>query len=174
MIRMPLKSHRGPLPALTVALADLREALRRDVERLAGEIGERNVFKPDKLRAATAHVERAFASAGFKVSRQSYEVHGELCHNLEVEIPGKARREEIVVVGAHYDSVSGCAGANDNGSGVAAVSGLARAWAGREPARTLRFVAFVNEEPPFFQTEQWAVWCTHDVAGSETRTSSPC
>ena len=92
--------------------------------------------------------------AGYKVNRQSYQARGEPCHNLEVEIPGKTRGGEIVVVGAHYDSVSGCVGANDNGSGVAAVLALARAWSGRESARTLRFVAFVNEEPPFFQTEQ--------------------
>jgi len=47
----------------------------------------------------------------------------------------------------------GSPGANDNGSGVAGVLALARAWAKREPSRTIRFVAFVNEEPPFFQTD---------------------
>ena len=154
MIRMPLKSHRGALPALTVEQVALRDSLRRDVHKLAIEIGERNVFKPDGLRASTAYLEEEFARAGYKVIRQSYQAHGEPCHNLVAEIPGKTRAGEIVVVGGHYDSVSGCVGANDNGSGVAAVLALARSWAGREPARTLRFVAFVNEEPPFFQTEQ--------------------
>ena len=154
MIQMPLKSHRGPLPALTEEQITLTNLLRRDVEKLASEIGERNVFKPHGLRAATAYVEREFVRAGYKVIRQSYQAHGEPCHNLEVEIPGRTRGGEIVVVGAHYDSVFGCVGANDNGSGVAAMLAVARAWSARESARTLRFVAFVNEEPPFFQTEQ--------------------
>jgi homoaconitase/3-isopropylmalate dehydratase large subunit len=121
MIRMPLKSHRDPLPALTPEQGALADSLRHDVQKLATVIGERNVFKPDGLRAATAFVEGEFVRAGYKVVRQSYEAHGELCHNLEVEIPGKTRPGEIVVVGAHYDSVSGCVGANDNGSGMAAV-----------------------------------------------------
>ena len=86
--------------------------------------------------------------------RLGYEVRGKTCHNLEVEIPGRQRPEEIVVVGAHYDSVPGCPAANDNGSGVAALLALARAFAQAEPARTVRFVAFVNEEPPFYYTSE--------------------
>jgi Zn-dependent M28 family amino/carboxypeptidase len=45
-------------------------------------------------------------------------------------------------------------GANDNGSGVAAVLELARVFAEAKPARTLRLVAFVNEEPPFFKADE--------------------
>ena len=59
---------------------------------------------------------------------------------------------ENVVVGAHYDTVVGCPGANDNATGVAAVLELAQRFSGRPQPRTIRFVAFVNEEPPFFQT----------------------
>jgi hypothetical protein len=154
MIRMPLKSFAGPLPALTSAQEAVRDGLRRHVEKLAGEIGERNVFKPKKLPAAADYIEGVFTNAGFKVTRQGYEVYRETCHNLVAEVVGQQHREEIVVAGAHYDSVSGSPGANDNGSGVAALLELARAWSGRQPARTLRFVAFANEEPPFFQTEQ--------------------
>ncbi len=58
-----------------------------------------------------------------------------------------------MVVGAHYDTVPGCPGANDNGSGVVATLALADAMAGTKAARTLRFVLFVNEEPPHFQTD---------------------
>ena len=71
---------------------------------------------------------------------------GTACCNLEVEIPGTARPEEIVVVGAHYDTVPGTPGANDNASGVAATLALARRFAKRKIGRTLRFVAFANEE----------------------------
>jgi Zn-dependent M28 family amino/carboxypeptidase len=153
MIRMPLKSYAGALPPLTAGQIELRDRLKRGVEALAGEIGERNVFLPKKLQAAAEYIEGAFSTAGYKVIQHSYTVMGESCHNLEVEIPGTTRPQEIVIVGAHYDSVAGCPGANDNGSGVAALLALAEKFAGAQPLRTLRFVAFVNEEPPFFWTD---------------------
>ncbi len=82
---------------------------------------------------------------------------GKTCANIEFEIPG--RGPEIIVIGAHYDSVFGSPGANDNGSGVAALLALARRFAARPPgARTLRFVAFTNEEPGHFQTEAMGSW----------------
>jgi Zn-dependent M28 family amino/carboxypeptidase len=74
--------------------------------------------------------------------------------NIEVEVEGAALASEIIVVGAHYDSVVGAVGANDNGSGVAAVLELARLFREAKPARTLRLVAFVDEELPFFKTNQ--------------------
>ena len=151
---MPLKSFRGPLPQLTTEQIALSDKLRRHVEKLAGEIGERNVYLPKKFAAAADYIEATFTNVGHTVSRQSFIVMGERCHNLEVEIRGASIPEEIVVIGAHYDSVVGAQGANDNGSGTAAVLALANFPSLHEPARTLRFVAFANEEPPFFQTEQ--------------------
>ncbi len=74
--------------------------------------------------------------------------------NLEVERKGTRRPQEIVIVGAHYDSAPGSPGADDNGSGVAALLALAARFARAGPGRTIRFVAFVNEEPPFFHTDQ--------------------
>jgi Zn-dependent M28 family amino/carboxypeptidase len=84
--------------------------------------------------------------------RYPYQVRNVECANLEVTRRGTSRPEEIILVGAHYDSVEGCPGANDNGSGVAALLELSR----QIPPLpcTVRFVAFVNEEPPFFQTDQ--------------------
>ncbi len=74
--------------------------------------------------------------------------------NIEVEVAGGSGAGEVVIIGAHYDSVLGAVGANDNGSGVAAVLELARLFRDARPARTVRFVAFVNEEPPFYRSEQ--------------------
>jgi hypothetical protein len=153
MIRMPLESYDGPLPLLNQQQEAAMETMKRDVQRLAGDIGERNVSRPDMLRAAADFIEREFHQAGYTVISQRFHVHDVECRNLIVEIPGLSLADEIVVVGAHYDSAQHSPGANDNGSGVAALLALARSWAGSEPARTLRFVAFVNEEPPFFQTE---------------------
>lgn len=154
MIRMPLESFAGPwLPPSQEEVA-LRESLKRDVQLLGGDIGERNLFAQGTLAAAAKSIEAALVEAGYQVNWHGYEVRGAMSHNLEVEIPGGQRRHEIVVIGAHYDSVSGSPGANDNASGVAALLALARSFATAKPERTLRFVAFVNEEPPFFWTAE--------------------
>jgi hypothetical protein len=130
----------------------LRAELLADVQKLAGEIGERNMSRYPELLAAGDFIESSLAGAGLSPRRVSYELRGRACHNIEVEIPGTS--EEIFLIGAHYDSVLGCPGANDNGSGVAALLALARRFAGKPTGKTLRFVAFVNEEPPYFQTEE--------------------
>src|SRR4051794_7514196 len=117
----------------------LRAALTADVEKLAGDIGERNMNHYPQLVAAADFIEASLTSAGLTPRRDSYELHGRALHNIEVEIRGAG--SEILVVGAHYDSVFGCPGANDNGSGVAALLALARRFAGKQMAKTLRFVA---------------------------------
>src|SRR6266513_1519721 len=146
-MRMPGKnvSAAGPLSSDEVVL---REELRANVQKLAGEIGERNMWHYAQLNAAADFIENSFSQAGLHPRRDSYELRGQACHNIEAEIPGA--RPEVVLIGAHYDSVFGSPGANDNGSGVAATLALARRFAGRKPEHTLRFVAFVNEEPPYF------------------------
>lgn len=152
MIRMPGKSYRGPLPALSATELELCATLRRDVEKLAGQIGERNCWRPRELEAAADFIHAALEAAGYQVQRQAF-VAGDLtCYNIETQILGQRLSEEIVLVGAHYDSVIGSPGANDNASAVAALLALARMFAGKKTARTLRFVAFANEEPPFFKT----------------------
>ena len=147
MIRMPGKNVVTAAPLSPDEIA-LREELRADVQKLAGEIGERNMWHYPQLNAAADFIEDSFTRAGLHPRRDSYELRGQTCHNIETEIPGA--RPEIILIGAHYDSVFGSPGANDNGSGVAATLALARRFAGRKTEHTLRFVAFVNEEPPYF------------------------
>lgn len=124
--------------------------LQRHVEVLAGEIGERHVWRPEALRSAADYVRAQWSSLGFQVEAQSYQTHGMRCDNLEVAIPGNAHPDEAIVVGAHYDTVAGSPGADDNASGVAALIEIARALRGLPLRRTVKLVAFVNEEPPFF------------------------
>src|SRR5688572_18501512 len=153
MIRMPGDSWSGPLPELTSAQRALSDSLRGDVQELAGRIGSRSILAPSKLAAAADYVERRLKDAGFSPQRQTFVVKGVPCHNLEVEIRGVRTPEEIVVIGAHYDSAYSCPAANDNASGTAALLALAAEFASAAPARTLRFVAFTNEEPPWFLTD---------------------
>jgi hypothetical protein len=152
MIQMPGKSFRGPLPTLTPSQRSLAEELRRDVDMLAGVIGRRNVSYVNGLHAAVDFLEKSLTDAGYSVRRQSYAVAGVGCSNLEVEIQGTALPDEIIIIGAHYDSVDDSPAANDNASGAAATLALARRCKDAQPSRTVRFVLFVNEEPPFFQT----------------------
>jgi hypothetical protein len=156
MIHMPGESYRGPVPSLNEDEQRLRDALRRDVEVLAGDIGARSVLFPRQLARAADHLEAQLAESGYSPVRQCFEVEGVSCCNIEAELTGGDLAAEVVVVGGHYDSVteSGlfCPGANDNASGAAATLALARAFAGRPMRRTVRFVLFVNEEPPHFQT----------------------
>ena len=153
MIGMPGRSYRGELPPADEALLALADELRRDVTRLAVNIGERNLQnRPQALAQAADWIETSFRAAGLAPDRQKYEVAGFTCCNVEAEIRGST--PEVVVVGAHYDTVPGTPGANDNASGVAATLALARRLAGKKPRRTLRFVAFVNEEKPYAHTEQ--------------------
>jgi len=153
MIKMPGRSHQGPLPPLTDEQRRLEKELRSHVQTLAGQIGERNVFHHDRLVLAADYIRKTLAGAGYEVRLQPYEVEGRICENVEAEVRGSRRPDDIIVIGAHYDSVQGSPGANDNASGVAAMLALARAFVKAPQARTLRFVAFTNEEPPLFQTE---------------------
>ena len=133
--------------------------MRRHVCQLAEEIGERNVQRrPGELAQAADYVQAEFAGSGGTVRRQEYPVRDVVCANIELELPGRRQAQEIIVVGAHYDSVVGSAGANDNGSGVAALLCLGTRCAQETFDRTLRFVAFANEEAPFFQTEAMGSW----------------
>jgi Zn-dependent M28 family amino/carboxypeptidase len=152
MVKVPGATHTGSLPALSAAGTLPAENLRRHVEAVASR--EHNVFHPRELEAAAKYIEGALSRFGYRVEAQRFAAApGEEVRNIEVEVKGGAQAAEIVLVGAHYDSVAGAVGANDNGSGVAAVLELARLLKDARPARTLRFVLFVNEEPPFFQTD---------------------
>jgi Zn-dependent M28 family amino/carboxypeptidase len=154
MIGMPGKSYDGPLPPLTAEEAALSASLKRDVTELASTIGIRNWLTHARLETAADYLEKRLKESGFAVSRQTYTVDGNPFHNLEVEIRGATAPDEIVVVGGHYDSVVSCPGANDNATGAAATVALAAAFAKEKPARTLRFVAFTNEEPPHYRTDE--------------------
>jgi hypothetical protein len=152
MVSVPGESHSGPLKPLTAEESQLRDNLRRHVEAVASR--EHNVFHFAALEAAALYIEDALAGARYTAQAQRYTVAAGEVRNIEAELTGSARPGEIIVVGAHYDSVFGSPGANDNGSGVAATLELARLFRNRQSARTLRFVLFVNEEPPYFKTRE--------------------
>ena len=132
----------------------LERRLMNHVGVLGSTIGERNLHRPRALRAAAEYIRQVWTAQGLVVSEETYEVAGQPCANLVAELKGSDRAREIVVVGAHYDSVFGSPGANDNGTGVALLLEMSLALKQESLSRPVRFVAFVNEEPPYFLTEQ--------------------
>jgi len=153
MFRMPGKSYRGPLPPLTAEELELVGRLRAHGTVLAGDIGPRSVpLFTEGLRKAQRYIQDAFLEIGLTPRAQTYDVDGEQVANIEASLDGLTRPEEIVLVGAHYDAFASCPGANDNASGVAGLLEIARSVRRGRLSRTIRFVAFVNEEPPWFTT----------------------
>ncbi|WP_333843636.1 M28 family peptidase [Pelomicrobium sp.] len=153
MTGMPGKAFTGPSPPLSAEERLLRDQLEGHVRTLAGEIGERSLWNPAGLEAAARYIRDAFEREGWQVSEQPYRVEGRQVRNIEAAKPGISNPQAIVLVGAHYDSLVGTPGANDNATGTAALLALARLLKERPLARTVRLVAFVNEEPPFFHTD---------------------
>lgn len=148
MLNMPGRSFSGSPPALSKNELVLRDNLRRHLTVLAADIGERNNLKYENLCRAAAYIEDQFKESGYEPRLDSFEVQGKKYTNVEATIKGASRR--IIVIGAHYDTVAGCPGADDNGTGIVSVLELARLLKGVKTQCTLRFVAFPNEEYPFF------------------------
>jgi Peptidase family M28 len=153
MIWMPGQSYSQALPPLRSIDLVIQDRLKWDVETLAVKIGRRNVDSYQNLVAAKDFLSTELTQAGYQVREQQYKIDGKTVSNLEVEIPGSSRADEILVIGGHYDSAFNTPGANDNATGAAAVLSLARQFVGTKPLRTLRFVEFTNEEPPYFWTK---------------------
>jgi hypothetical protein len=154
MTVMPGKSWSKTVPPLSSQEQVIHDNLRRHVEMLAGQIGERNVWHPEALAATARYIRNTLEDLGYEVQIQSFESRDVTLQNLEVELTGDSAPEEIIILGAHYDSIRGTPGANDNASGVAAMLEIARLLAGNTYSRTVRLVAFANEEPPFFYSEE--------------------
>ena len=136
----------------SVGAEEVSARLEADVRALAEGVGERGLNRPDARERARVLVEDAWRDVGFAPHRLPFTVGGVSGANLEVVIPGRKSPEEIVVVGAHYDTVAGSPGADDNASGVAVLLELSRRLAEARLDRTLRLIAFDLEEPPAYRT----------------------
>jgi Peptidase family M28 len=154
---------------------EVQSDLKRTVYHLAGDIGERNAYHAESLNEAKSWILEEMQKRGlqrvqalpFKIDGAKYECREQMGYNLEGEVRGTERPEDIIVIGAHYDTkvhtphwkqhdhmqphLPGTPGANDNASGVATVLSLAKYFSAHPQPRTLRFVAFTNEEAPFYQ-----------------------
>jgi Zn-dependent M28 family amino/carboxypeptidase len=151
---IPGNSYQGKLPSLTDVERASSARMNHDVTYLAETIGERNICHPAALIKAEEFITGRFSEHDYSTRLETYSAVGMTVSNIEATLTGQSKPHEIIVIGAHYDSARGTPGADDNASGVAVLLELARHFKDLRPERTIRFVVFVNEEPPFFQTDQ--------------------
>lgn len=113
-------------------------------------------------------VERPSGSAGWQTAQDHCaSVLGELGFDLELHaygsgtnvvgtLQGSGTARRAVVISAHYDSVEGCAGADDNASGVAGALGVARALATGSWTHDLVVACWDQEESGLIGSRAWA------------------
>ena len=128
-------------PPLTSDEEAIRDRLARHVRVLATEIGERHTNRVWELASAAAYVALEFEELGYGVERMGEEVDGVALQTLAVTVPGGARGDQQLVIGARYDSPRGSAGRGE-AAATAALLELARTLRGARPSRAIRLVAF--------------------------------
>src|SRR5271157_3860340 len=136
--------------------------LENHVRVLSHDVGPRHTRRPIKLEAAANYIESEFQKLDLAINILEYTTSdGHTVRNVEGLIPGLDSSSSLVI-GAHYDSVEisrdleeDCPGANDNASAVAVLLEVGRLLATLKarPRNTVRLVAFTNEEPPYFLTQ---------------------
>ena len=129
------------------------QRMRRTVTFLSEDLGIRNYIHYQNLQEAANFIQKSFEEIGYSVELIPYEINGETFTNIIAEKSGNNTASGILLIGAHYDSYFN-PGADDNASGIAGLLELARLLKDVPLTHTLRFAAFVNEEPPFFLTNQ--------------------
>src|SRR5262249_49960331 len=139
---MPGRSYDGPLPQATREESDLAARLKQHVVTVAN--APHNIRHYDNLERAARYIEDVLASEGYRVVPQPYEGAEWTVRNLKVAIEPRenASPTKTIVIGAHYDSYRDAPGANDNGSGVAALLEFARLLKDLRSRRTRVLLVF--------------------------------
>lgn len=129
----------------------LANRLRDHTIYLSQHIGERHLWRDGSLVRSADYIESQLLQAGYEPARQEYKAYRQTVANIIAAKKGS--KQETIVIGAHYDSVPGSPGADDNASGVAGILELARLTANAPSRYSLVFAAFVNEESPTFGSD---------------------
>ena len=135
-------------------LKSIKERLMDRVRYLSDNLGQRSYLDLDKLNESAAYIENGFVTGGCEVKRQAFEYRGMTYYNIIGEVRGRNPEKRPIIIGAHYDTVIGTPGADDNASGVVAILELSNLYASSPGDRNVIFVAFSLEEPPVFMTSR--------------------
>ena len=133
-----------------------RQEIEAHLRMLTVTIGERSVRLPEHLARTADYLHAQFERLQLSVQRQAYR-YGDLeVDNISAELSSGLHPDRHYVLGAHYDSVAGTVGADDNASAVAVMLETARVLKAALERRPLdlrvTFVAFALEEPPAYGT----------------------
>jgi Zn-dependent M28 family amino/carboxypeptidase len=128
---------------------EIRQHLEAHLRFLSVELGERSVYRPANLQAAQDYVFQKFAALGYEPRRQTYVYLRQQVSNI---VAGEEKPSGYYLLGAHYDTVSGTPGADDNASGVAVLLEVARLARHLKLPAAWAFAAFTCEEPPAYFT----------------------
>jgi len=157
---MPGDSYSSALPKATNNVLQTSINLLNTVKTLSVDIGERNIEMITNLDKSANYIKKKFQEYGYQPALNSYQYkalnsyqHKEhTVSNVYAIKPAKNKTNNVIILGAHYDSLSGTVGANDNASGVAVLLELARILQVEKLDTNIHFVAFTNEEPPYFKS----------------------
>lgn len=150
---MPGNSYSSSLPKPTDDILHTSTNLLETVKTLSADIGERNIEKISNLDKYVNYIKNKFETYGYNAELNSYQYKKDTVSNIYAIKTAKNKTNKIIVIGAHYDTLSGTIGANDNASGVAVLLELARMLQDKALNTNIHFVAFTNEEPPYFKTK---------------------
>ncbi len=127
----------------------IKANLKKHLTYLSVTLGERSIYRPRQLKAAQDYVLQQFAAVGYAPRRQQFIYMREEVSNI---IAGDENPDGYYILGAHYDTVAGTPGADDNASGVAVLLEVARLARDLTLPRPWAFIGFTCEEPPAFFT----------------------
>ncbi len=132
------------------------ERLKAHLKALTVDIGERSVRLPGNLRRAAGYLRNFYRELKLPVEDEPYNFRGEVVANIVSYVGNSDNRSPTYILGAHYDSVAGTVGADDNASAVAVQLETARELKKlsylEKTKSKIKFVSFALEEPPAFGT----------------------
>ena len=123
--------------------SDTKERL---VAHLNEVIRERDPYIASQGHYYVRHYIREQLDKYGAASVMAFSAQGRTHYNICLDLPGQQEALTPVIVGAHYDTVPGCPGADDNATGIAVLLELARLFSAQPPRRPIRLVAFDLEE----------------------------
>jgi len=139
-----------------VEINETTERLKNHIRMLTQTIGERSIFLPDNLNKTAEYIESFYKAIDLPMHSEPYQYRNLTVSNIVAEISFSKNPTKQYILGAHYDSVGGTVGADDNASAVAVQLETARqlnAIRGREDLDlAVTFVSFALEEPPVYGT----------------------
>jgi Zn-dependent M28 family amino/carboxypeptidase len=155
-----LGSNPGLAETMKMDICQTAQHLRDHVQMLTETIGERSVSVPTNLKKTEAYIESFYRALGVSVHTEPYSYKDLSVGNVVAEMTFGINPRKHFTLGAHYDSVSGTVGADDNASAVAVQLEIARQLhllnkqenKSADINCSITFVSFALEEPPVYGT----------------------